>query len=145
MRLSQWNYSAATTLYPLGSCTMKYNPMVNEALARLPGFARLHPLAPTSLAQGALALLRALERALLRALRARRRHAAAGRRRAGRALGMMLIRAYHVDHGNARTPRPDPGEAHGTNPASSALCGYDGRPRCRRARAACSRRAPWPP
>src|SRR5213076_1209157 len=64
LRLSQWNYSAATTLYPLGSCTMKYNPVVNEELARLPGFAALHPLVPEGLAQGALALLAALEAAL---------------------------------------------------------------------------------
>ena len=65
LRLSQWNYSAATTFYPLGSCTMKYNPVVNEELARLPGFAHLHPLVPASLAQGALALCEALEQALL--------------------------------------------------------------------------------
>ena len=57
LRLSQWNFSAATTLYPLGSCTMKYNPVVNEAVARLPGFAGLHPLVPDALAQGALELL----------------------------------------------------------------------------------------
>ena len=64
LRLSQWNYSAATTMYPLGSCTMKYNPVVNEALVRLPGFANLHPLAPDALAQGALELLAALEAGL---------------------------------------------------------------------------------
>ena len=63
-RLSQWNFSAATTLYPLGSCTMKYNPVVNEALARLPGWAWLHPLTPEDQAQGALCLLFELERAL---------------------------------------------------------------------------------
>jgi len=63
VRLSQWNYSAATTLYPLGSCTMKYNPVVNEAVARLPGFAALHPLVPDQLAQGALELIAALEHA----------------------------------------------------------------------------------
>jgi glycine dehydrogenase subunit 2 len=57
VRLSQWNYSAATTMYPLGSCTMKYNPLVNEDVARLPGFAGAHPLLPESLAQGALELL----------------------------------------------------------------------------------------
>src|SRR5919197_2082064 len=62
LTLSQWNYSAATTLYPLGSCTMKYNPVVNEELARLPGFAALHPLVPEALAQGALEVLARLER-----------------------------------------------------------------------------------
>src|SRR5512140_2232209 len=64
LRLSQWNYSAATAMYPLGSCTMKYNPVVNEAVVRLPGFARLHPLVPDVLAQGTLELLAALETAL---------------------------------------------------------------------------------
>src|SRR5215510_2634971 len=64
VRLSQWNYSAATTLYPLGSCTMKYNPVVNEAVARLPGFAGLHPLVPAAHAQGALELQWRLEQAL---------------------------------------------------------------------------------
>jgi glycine dehydrogenase subunit 2 len=63
-RLSQWNLSAATTLYPFGSCTMKYNPVVNESMARLPGFAGLHPLAPGDQAQGALMLLAHLERCL---------------------------------------------------------------------------------
>src|ERR1044071_7751395 len=60
-RLSQWNFSAATTLYPLGSCTMKYNPVVNEMAARFLGFAQLHPLTPDDCAQGALALLAGLE------------------------------------------------------------------------------------
>src|SRR5204863_2985749 len=64
VRLSQWNYSAATTMYPLGSCTMKYNPVVNEDVARLPGFAGLHPMMPESAAQGALELVWRLEQAL---------------------------------------------------------------------------------
>src|SRR5204862_2366222 len=64
VRLSQWNYSAATTMYPLGSCTMKYNPVVNEDMARLPGFAGLHPLMPEAAAQGALELVWRLEQAL---------------------------------------------------------------------------------
>src|SRR5215813_10589938 len=64
VRLSQWNYSAATTLYPLGSCTMKYNPVVNEDVARLPGFAGAHPLLPEACTQGALELLWRLEQAL---------------------------------------------------------------------------------
>ena len=63
-RLSQWNFSAATTFYPLGSCTMKYNPVVNEMVARLPGFAQLHPLLPDDWAQGALELLAELEHCL---------------------------------------------------------------------------------
>src|SRR5215831_9985274 len=125
LRLSQWNYSAATTFYPLGSCTMKYNPAVNEELARLPGFAQLHPLAPASLAQGALLLCEALERALVAVsgLDAVTLQPAAGAQ--GELLGMLLVRAYHLDRGNVRRRVLIPASAHGTNPASSALCGYE--------------------
>src|SRR4029453_6693424 len=132
LRLSQWNYSAATTFYPLGSCTMKYNPVVNEELARLPGLAQLHPLVPPppaqvppSLAQGALALCEALERALLVVcgLDAITLQPAAGAQ--GELLGMLLVRAYHVDRGAVRRRVLVPASAHGTNPASSALSGYD--------------------
>jgi len=125
VRLSQWNYSAATTLYPLGSCTMKYNPVVNEAVARLPGLAGLHPLVPDALAQGALELLAALEQALatLSGLDAVSLQPAAGAQ--GELLGMLVIRAHHVDRGNPRRRVLIPSSAHGTNPASAALCGYD--------------------
>jgi glycine dehydrogenase subunit 2 len=125
VRLSQWNYSAATTLYPLGSCTMKYNPVVNEEIARLPGFAALHPLLPDELAQGALALLADLETALaaLSGLDAVCLQPAAGAH--GELLGMLLVRAHHVDRGNARRRVLIPSSAHGTNPASATLCGYE--------------------
>src|SRR5207245_2673006 len=125
VRLSQWNYSAATTLYPLGSCTMKYNPVVNEGLARLPGFAALHPLVPETLAQGALELLAALEAALaaVSGLDAVCLQPAAGAH--GELLGMLLVRAYHVDRGDARRRVLIPSSAHGTNPASATLCGYE--------------------
>ncbi len=125
LRLSQWNYSAATTFYPLGSCTMKYNPVVNEELARLPGFAHLHPLVPASLAQGALTLWEALERALLAicGLDATTLQPAAGAQ--GELLGMLLVRAYHADLGDVRRRVLIPASAHGTNPASSALSGYE--------------------
>jgi glycine cleavage system P protein (glycine dehydrogenase) subunit 2 len=125
LRLSQWNYSAATTFYPLGSCTMKYNPVVNEELARLPGLAQLHPLMPASLAQGALALCEALERALLAVcgLDAITLQPAAGAQ--GELLGMLLVRASLVDRGDVRRRVLIPASAHGTNPASSTLCGYD--------------------
>jgi len=124
VRLSQWNYSAATTLYPLGSCTMKYNPVVNEAVVRLPGFARLHPLVPDALAQGALELLANLERALcaVSGLDAVCLQPAAGAH--GELLGMQVIRAHHVASGNPRRRVLIPSSAHGTNPASAALCGY---------------------
>jgi glycine dehydrogenase subunit 2 len=124
VRLSQWNYSAATTLYPLGSCTMKYNPVINEELARLPGFTGLHPLLPDGLTQGALEVLSRLETALaaISGLDAVTLQPAAGAQ--GELLGMMLVRAYHLDRGNPRRRVLIPASAHGTNPASAALCGY---------------------
>jgi glycine dehydrogenase subunit 2 len=125
LRLSQWNYSAATTLYPLGSCTMKYNPVVNEELARLPGFAQLHPLVPDALAQGTLEVLARLEGALaaLSGLDAVCLQPAAGAQ--GELLGLLLVRAYHADRGDTRRRVLIPSSAHGTNPASAALCGYE--------------------
>jgi glycine dehydrogenase subunit 2 len=125
LRLSQWNYSAATTLYPLGSCTMKYNPVVNEEIARLPGFAALHPLVPDALAQGALELLAGLEAALaaVSGLDAVSLQPAAGAH--GELLGMLVVRAYHVDRGAPRRRVLIPSSAHGTNPASATLCGYE--------------------
>jgi glycine dehydrogenase subunit 2 len=125
LRLSQWNYSAATTLYPLGSCTMKYNPAVNEEIARLPGLGGLHPLVPDALAQGALELLAGLETALLAVsgLDAACLQPAAGAH--GELLGMLLVRAYHVDRGAPRRRVLIPASAHGTNPASATLCGYE--------------------
>ena len=124
-RLSQWNMSAATTLYPLGSCTMKYNPVVNEYMARLPGLAQLHPLTPDDRAQGALMLLAELERCLaeISGMDAISLQPAAGAQ--GELTGMKLIRAYHQDRGTARKKVLIPASAHGTNPASAALCGYD--------------------
>jgi len=124
VRLSQWNYSAATTMYPLGSCTMKYNPVLNEEMARLPGLARLHPLLPDDLAQGALLLVKRLEAALaaVAGLDAVSLQPAAGAQ--GELLGMLVARAYHQDRGNPRQRVLIPSSAHGTNPASSALCGY---------------------
>ena len=124
-RLSQWNMSAATTLYPLGSCTMKYNPVVNEYMARLPGLAQLHPLTPDDQAQGALTLLAELERCLaeISGMDAISLQPAAGAQ--GELTGMKLIRAYHQDRGTPRKKVLIPASAHGTNPASAALCGYD--------------------
>ena len=124
-RLSQWNMSAATTLYPLGSCTMKYNPVVNEYIARLPGLAQLHPLTPDDQAQGALILLAELERCLaeISGMDAISLQPAAGAQ--GELTGMKLIRAYHQDRATPRKKVLIPASAHGTNPASAALCGYD--------------------
>ena len=122
--LSTWNHGIDTGFYPLGSCTMKYNPKSSEALARLPGFADLHPLAPPELCQGALELMHALERALseIAGMDETALSPAAGAQ--GELCGMMLVRAYHQARGNPRRKVLIPDTAHGTNPASSALNGY---------------------
>jgi glycine dehydrogenase subunit 2 len=122
--LSTWNHGIDTGFYPLGSCTMKYNPKSSEALARLPGFADLHPLSPPALCQGALELMHGLERALseIAGMDATALSPAAGAQ--GELCGMMLIRAYHEARGNPRRKVLIPDTAHGTNPASSALNGY---------------------
>lgn len=124
-RLSQWNLCAATTLYPLGSCTMKHNPLLCEGLARLPGFSGLHPLVPSSWAQGAMRLCAELARALaeISGMEAVSLQPAAGAQ--GELAGMLVIRAYHRGRGSTRSKVLIPASAHGTNPASSALCGYD--------------------
>ncbi|HTP50143.1 MAG TPA: aminomethyl-transferring glycine dehydrogenase subunit GcvPB [Anaeromyxobacteraceae bacterium] len=123
-RLSQWNWGIDTGFYPLGSCTMKYNPKSSEALARLPGFAFAHPLLPASMAQGALELMWKLERALseIGGFAATTLSPAAGAH--GELTGLMMIRAYHVAHGNPRKKVLIPDTAHGTNPASASLNGY---------------------
>ncbi|HET9553977.1 MAG TPA: aminomethyl-transferring glycine dehydrogenase subunit GcvPB [Anaeromyxobacteraceae bacterium] len=123
-RLSLWNHGIDTGFYPLGSCTMKYNPKSSEALARLPGFANLHPLAAPELSQGALELMFGLERALteIAGLDATSLAPAAGAQ--GELCGLMVIRAYHEAHGNPRKKVLIPDTAHGTNPASAALNGY---------------------
>jgi glycine dehydrogenase subunit 2 len=124
LRLSQWNLGTATAFYPLGSCTMKYNPLINEAVARLGGFANLHPLTPDEHAQGALRLMWELERMLCEVcgMDAVSLQPAAGAQ--GELTGMKMIRAYHADRGDARSLVLIPASAHGTNPASAALCGY---------------------
>ncbi len=125
VRLSQQNFSIDTQFYPLGSCTMKFNPKVNEWAARLDGFARLHPLTPDHLAQGALELMVRLEALLAEivGMDGVSLQPAAGAQ--GELTGLMMIRAYH--HGKGRSPRKVfiPESAHGTNPASCALNGFE--------------------
>ncbi|HEX5608435.1 MAG TPA: aminomethyl-transferring glycine dehydrogenase subunit GcvPB, partial [Candidatus Binatia bacterium] len=108
-----------------GSCTMKYNPKINEVVARLPGFAEAHPLAPSELLQGALALLHELELILaeISGMEYVSLQPAAGAQ--GELTGLMLIRACLAERGDPRKKVIVPDTAHGTNPASSALCGYD--------------------
>ena len=123
VRLSQQNFAIDTGMYPLGSCTMKYNPKVNEWAARLPGFADLHPYMPDALAQGALELMWRLEQGLAEVCGMDRvsLHPAAGAQ--GELAGLMMIRAYHQAQGRDPKKVLIPDTAHGTNPASCALNG----------------------
>jgi glycine dehydrogenase subunit 2 len=123
--LSQRNFAIESQFYPLGSCTMKYNPKINEWVARLPGFALIHPLASAELLQGALALLYHLEEMLVEisGMKYVSLQPSAGAQ--GELTGLMLIRAYLSEQGAPRKKIIVPDTAHGTNPASSTLCGYD--------------------
>jgi glycine dehydrogenase subunit 2 len=123
-RLSQKNYCVDLGIYPLGSCTMKYNPKVNERLSGLPDFASSHPLASEDLVQGSLEVLRRLESCLceIAGMDAFTLHPAAGAH--GELVGMMLIRAALKARGNARKIVLIPDSAHGTNPSSAHICGY---------------------
>jgi glycine dehydrogenase subunit 2 len=121
--LSVLNHHVDKDLYPLGSCTMKYNPKINDRMAALPGFALLHPLAPEESAQGALALLWSLERALaeITGLPAVSLQPAAGAQ--GELTAMLVARAYHRHRGEDRDQVIIPDSAHGTNPASVRMAG----------------------
>jgi len=126
VRLSQMNYSVDTGLYPLGSCTMKYNPKVNEATARLPGFALLHPLQDPATAQGAMALVCGLQEMIaeIGGFDAVSLQPSAGAH--GELTGILIMRAWHASRGDARRKRilvPD--SAHGTNPASTTMAGLE--------------------
>ena len=123
-RLSQKNYCVDIGLYPLGSCTMKYNPKVNERLSGLPPFASSHPLASEDLVQGSLEILKRLETYLceIAGMDAFTLHPAAGAH--GELVGMMLIRAALETRGDARKYVLIPDSAHGTNPSSAHICGY---------------------
>ena len=124
--LSTLNYGLDSGFYPLGSCTMKYNPKVNERLARLPGFTALHPYQPESMAQGALQLMAELQEDLceLTGMDGFTLQPAAGAH--GELTGMLIIRAYHQHRGDhKRTKVIVPDAAHGTNPATAAMAGYE--------------------
>ena len=125
VNLSQLNFAVDTGFYPLGSCTMKFNPKLNEWAARLPGFAALHPLAPDEVAQGTLQLLWELEAALaeISGMRAVTLQPAAGAQ--GELTGILMIRAYHRERGD--TERDEvlvPDSSHGTNPATASMAGF---------------------
>ncbi len=123
-RLASMNYSISKEFYPLGSCTMKYNPVVNETAAALPGFAGLHPYQDEDTAQGALELMWRLEMALCAVVGVDRvtLQPAAGAH--GEWTALRMIKAYHHSRDDARTEVLVPDSAHGTNPASAALNGF---------------------
>lgn len=123
-RLSQWNFGLDTGMYPLGSCTMKYNPKTNERQASLPGFSGAHPLLPDTLSQGALRIMFELEQYLteITGMDAATLQPAAGAQ--GELTGMLLVYAWHQSRGSRRSKIIVPDTAHGTNPSSAALCGY---------------------
>src|SRR5579863_2460530 len=123
-RLSTWNYAIDLGMYPLGSCTMKYNPRVNEFVARIEGLAEAHPYRPESLAQGVLEIIDLLEGCLLdiTGMDAITLQPAAGAH--GEFTGILLVRAWHQSQGNPRRKVLIPDSAHGTNPATAAICGY---------------------
>jgi glycine dehydrogenase subunit 2 len=125
VRLSTLNHHVDKAIYPLGSCTMKYNPKINEDLVRCPGLAGLHPMAPVDLSQGLLGILHRFTRELaaIVGMDTVSLHPAAGAQ--GELLGIRLIRAYHDSKGNRKKTVIIPDSAHGTNPATARMIGYD--------------------
>ncbi len=126
VHLSKYNYGVDGGFYPLGSCTMKYNPKINEDTARLPGFVYTHPLQPVETVQGNLALMYGLQEWLkeLSGFPAVTLQPAAGAH--GELTGVMIMRAYHKGRGDTkRVKMLIPDSAHGTNPASSAMTGLE--------------------
>jgi len=123
-RLSQWNFGIDTGMYPLGSCTMKYNPKINERQAALPELAAAHPMLADVHVQGALRILFGLQEflAAITGLPGVSLQPAAGAQ--GELTGMLIFAARHESRGSKRTKILIPDTAHGTNPASAALCGY---------------------
>jgi glycine dehydrogenase subunit 2 len=124
-RMSQLNHSILTGFYPLGSCTMKYNPVINEETARLGGFAHAHPLQPAEMMQGSLAIMYHLQQWLMEigGFAGVSLQPAAGAH--GELAGVLMIRAYHASRGDSKRNKVlIPDSAHGTNPATSAMSGY---------------------
>ncbi|MGH9499253.1 MAG: aminomethyl-transferring glycine dehydrogenase subunit GcvPB [Terriglobales bacterium] len=123
-RMSTWNYAIDLGMYPLGSCTMKYNPRVNEVVSRLDGLANGHPYQPETVSQGALRILKTLSDCLIdiTGMDAITLQPAAGAH--GEFTGLLLVRAHHQSKGHARKKILIPDSAHGTNPATAATVGY---------------------
>src|SRR5258705_6926528 len=123
-RLSTWNYAIDLGMYPLGSCTMKYNPRVNEFVARVEGLANGHPYQPAKISEGAMRIMKTLSDCLIEitGMDAITLQPAAGAH--GEFTGLLMVRAYHESKGNARKKILIPDSAHGTNPATAATVGY---------------------
>ena len=123
-RLSTWNYAIDLGMYPLGSCTMKYNPRVNEFVSRIEGLAEAHPYRPDALSQGVLDIIELLQKCLIdiTGMDTITLQPAAGAH--GEFTGILLVRAWHESNGNPRRKVIIPDSAHGTNPATAAICGY---------------------
>ncbi len=123
--LSRLNFGVDSGMYPLGSCTMKYNPKINEKIAALPDFAVAHPLAGDVYSQGSLEVLYRLERALsdITGMGAFSLAPAAGAH--GELAGVMIMKKYFEERGETRPVVQIPDTAHGTNPASVAICGFE--------------------
>jgi glycine dehydrogenase subunit 2 len=124
-RISRRNFDLDTGFYPLGSCTMKHNPRLNERVAALPGHARLHPAQDPKRAQGALELMWLLERSLAEICGLPHVSLQPSAGSHGELAGLLLTRAYHADRGDARTKVLTPDTAHGTNPATVTMAGYE--------------------
>ncbi len=124
-RLSRRNFDLDTGFYPLGSCTMKHNPRLNERVAALPGHARLHPAQDPRRAQGALELMWLLQQSLAEICGLPHVSLQPSAGSHGELAGLLLTRAYHADRGESRTKVLAPDTSHGTNPASVAMAGYE--------------------
>jgi len=124
-RLSRRNFDLDSGFYPLGSCTMKHNPRLNERVAALPGFSRLHPLTPCERAQGALELMWRLQGALAEICGLPHVSLQPSAGAHGELAGLLLTRAYHRDQGQERHKVLTPDTAHGTNPATVTMAGYE--------------------
>ena len=124
-QLSQLNYSIDTNFYPLGSCTMKYNPKINDVVASIPGMSNLHPKTPGELSQGALKVMHRLQSYLSEVTGMSATSLASMAGAQGELAGVLMIRAYHENNGNSqRKLMLIPDSAHGTNPASAAMGGF---------------------
>ena len=125
-QLSQLNFSIDHNFYPLGSCTMKYNPKIDDEIASMPGFAEIHPLQPDATVQGALRLMWELQQRLIEITGMVGCSLAPMAGADGEFAGMLMARAYHLDRGDTQRSKVlIPDSAHGTNPATASMCGFE--------------------